>query len=309
MPAGKVFMLGCVNLIGDSNSAQLNQIQSDSLDTGIETVLFGGDGKVDREFAAVMFQQPIATFSTTAIARALAEAGISAAAIGTDPATADLYYQQAAPGGTRLTGGNSTRVRISKGMLTPRTIDAQDRQIATISYELGAISTDGTTAPLTIAASQTMPTLLAADQAFTVGPASINGTSLGGVQSLSIDFGLQLMIVSGGGEAYPTFIGIATRQPTIRVRTLDVDLAASLQVAAQGATDSVFYLRKLAEGGTRVANATAEHISFSVDDGIITTRRVGGEGEDQPQMLEILVEPTWDGTNDVIAINAATAIT
>lgn len=306
MAVSKVFMLGCVAL----DATQINQIQSSQIDPGVETVLFGGDGKVDNQYAAAMFQQPTLRFTTTAIARALTAAGISGVAIGASPAVADAWFQQAAAGGTRVTGLNSTRLRMTKGLLVPRAITATDRQIASISYELAAVSADGTTSPLAVTLSQTMPTLSAADQAFTVGSASLNGTAIGDVKSLSIDFGLQLMIEGGGGEAYPTFVAIQRRAPKIRLRTLNLDLASGLgQVVAQGGSDSVFYLRKLAEGGTRVANATAEHISFSVDDGLITLQTVGGENEDQPQMLELLIEPTWDGTNDVIAVNTATAIT
>jgi len=40
----------------------------------------------------------------------------------------------------------------------------------------------------------------------------------------------------------------------------------------------------------------------------ISTRSIGGGNEDEVQMSEAIVEPTWDGTNDVIAISAGSAI-
>ena len=80
-----------------------------------------------------------------------------------------------------------------------------------------------------------------------------------------------------------------------------------LSGAAQGATDSVVYLRKLAKNGTRTADATAEHISFTIDDGMMycsdITNRHG-----QRIGTEIVIHPIYDGSIAILVIDPACAI-
>jgi len=304
MAIGNVFALGTVV----TSAGQINQIESSAVNPGVETMIYGSTGQVERRFGAVMFQAPVLSFATSAIARALGFAGLNGLALaGT---ASDFYFQKVAQGSTR-TNTACVKMSASYGLLCPRTISAADRQHAVLNYELAARSNDGTTAPLAVAVDQTMPAVTADDQLFTVGPAAINGTAIADVQSITIDLGLQLVITSGGGESYPTFVAIARRAPSIVIATHDMVLADTLgQHVAQSTTDSIVYLRKIAKNGTRVANGTAEHISFSVDDGIISVRNAqAADGQSpEPGLMEVVIEPTWDGTADTLAMNLATTI-
>ena len=286
-------------------AGQINQIQSFEPDPGIETILHCGDGQVDYQFAAAMFQQPRLTFATTAIARALGLVGISGLAIA---AATDFYFQKIAAGGTRTGGASSIKCTGTKGIIVPQTLEAEDKQPAVLTFALVLVSADGTTAPIAVTTGQTMPAITATDQMFVNGPVSINGATLDGIKSQRVDFGLDLVVEHGSGEAYPTFVGIRKRRPTISFRTTDVSFVGTAGITAQGATDSAVYFRKVDNRGTRVANATAEHIKITVDDGLITNRSIGGGNEEDVQMSEVLIEPTWDGTNDVLAISTASAI-
>lgn len=280
---------------------------SHSIDPGIETVREHGDGHVDDAFAAVIMQSPRFSLSTRAVAAALALVGIGGVDIA---AAADLWLQRFAAGGTRMTGANSTKFTFALGMACLRTLECDDGGLATLAIDVVARSSDGITAPMTVTAASTMPALTLLDQAFTLGPVSINGTTLGGVKSTRVDFGKQLVVESGDGDTYPTFIAIQARQPSILVRTTQTQHVAGGglgQIIAQGATDSAVYFRRVAKNGTRVANATTQHLSFSVDDGIITAREVAATSR-SPAMLEYLIEPTFDGTNDVVAIGNGVAI-
>lgn len=305
MSTSRAFTLGCVV----TSAGQINQIADHSIDPGVETVILRGDGVVDPRFAAVMAQRPMLSFTTTAIARALGYAGISG--LGISGTTLDLYLQQYQDVGTRLSGANSVRARVSKGLLVPQRLTARSGRAAVLSYQVYAASSDGTTAPLAIAKSQTMPSVSAFDQAFTVGPASINGTTVEAVRELEIDFGMAVRVLEpGDGDVYPTFVCLMERRPTVTLRTTNVHLLDSAELGqwvAQGGTDSLVYLRKIDRNGTRVANGTAEHVRFSIDDGIVTARPFSSEDNNEA-MIELLIEPIYDGTNDVIAVNTATAI-
>ena len=99
------------------------------------------------------------------------------------------------------------------------------------------------------------------------------------------------------------------RQPSITIRTAEALALNTFGLAgtAQGVTDSVVYFRKKDEGGTVVANATEEHISFTVDEGIITVDDVTGPHGDILGS-QVVITPTYDGTNAIMAIDTTAAI-
>lgn len=297
----KMYMLGPVVVA----AGQVNQIQEYAVDPGIETVAHSSDGQVDNNLVAVLQQSPRFGFTTTAIKRGLDIAGIGGYAVA---ASADLYFQAIAQAGVRSGGTTSFRLRGATGLLIPQTLQASHKQYAKLTMALVLISADGEAAPFTGTGSVAMPTVTAADQLYTVGPAYLNGTEVEGVQDTTVDFGLDLVVEGGSGSAYPTFVGIKRRQPTITLRTTDPTLLGTTgYFDAQGATDSLFYFRKVAVNGTRVPAATAGHIKIAVDDGMFVCRPPGGD-TDNPQMNEMVITPTWDGTNDVLAISTAAAI-
>lgn len=303
MSISNLYLLGPIVTGG----GQINQIQDYKPDWGIQELLHCGDGQVDYQFAAVAFQAPKLDFTTTALARALAIAGINGYSIA---AAFDFYFQKIAQGGTRTGGASSVKMSGAKGMLVPMSISCQDNQPARLDLSAQFVSSDGAVVPLAQTSGQTMPTITATDQVFFNGPISANGTLIEGVKDTQIEFGLELIVEHGSGEGYPTFVGIRRRQPRITFKTTDVTtFGSSNGFVAQGATDSAVYLRKLLKNGLRTPDATAEHIKIAIDDGLLYTRTIGGGSDDDPQMTEGVFVPTWDGTNDVLAISTASAIT
>ncbi len=102
-----------------------------------------------------------------------------------------------------------------------------------------------------------------------------------------------------------------TRQPRITIEVPDMDLAADLGIegTAQGATDSVIYLRKVDENGARVADdsGTGEHISFTIDAGHIGVKE-GSANPNEPATLTLELTPTYDGTNEIFVIDTTAII-
>lgn len=305
----KLFSLGIVVAGG---GGQINQIEAHSINPGWETALLAPDGQVDPNFAAIMRGSPVLSFTTSAITRALTAAGISGLAI--SGTAVDLWFQKYAQGGIRTSGSNSTKYSAAYGLLCPRTLRCVHNGYATLTYDVWARTNDGgATFPLAVTAAQAMPSITAADQLFTTGPVKINGTALEGIQDLTIDFGLRLVASGGSGCPFPEFIAIDKRQPVITAISTHVDFPTESGMAlhvAQGSTDSVAYLRKIAQNGAggvvRVADATTEHISFTMDDGIVTireTRAATGEAA-----IEVVLEPSYDGSNAILVVSTAAAI-
>ncbi len=314
MAVGNVHTLYAVDIdpITGANAVFIDQVSDWNVDTGIGEILQNADGMVDPTFVAVGSQSPRIRFSSTALATILAKCGISGLKIDSDVTHdgAEFWFQKVAEGGTRASGSNHIKMTMNEGMLLPRMIRATNGPPpATMDFE--AVPTyDGTNDPLVIAASQALVGTPSVGELFTAGPVSINGSALAGIQDITIDFGIREIVQSGDGQVWPTFIGIMERRPVITIRSLEAIALSTfgLEGTAQSASDSVIYLRKIAEGGTRVADGTAEHISFPIDEGRISVNTVGGT-HGTPVIAEVKITPTFDGTNAILVINTATAIT
>lgn len=297
----RAFTIACVV----TSAGQINQIQNSAVDTGLQEMLEYGDGKVDPEFVAVEMQSPRFAFTTTAIKKALDASGWSALALTT---AMDVWFRAIAQGGFRTNTAACTKVTGTHGILVPRSIQADQRN-ATISYEALLRSNDGTTNPIAVAVSQNLPTLDVASQRYVAGPCKINGVAIDSVQSIGIDFGFAAFTEGSDGTPFPRFAAVQTRTPSIVITCFDVHLLDTYTVAgaAQGATDSVVYLRKVAADATRVAAATEEHISFTIDAGRISVRSLGGDHLGRT-VVQVTITPISDATNDTLALDTTAAI-
>ncbi len=314
MSVSKLWVPYAVNLNTATLAASpvlLDQVQNFECSPAIAKTVQASDGAVDPTYVAVMSQSPRITFGSTALATILGSCGISGAVIDADGTYPGLvcWFQKMAEGGVRASGSNHLKLTAKEGILVPRSISAGMDGPATMTLE-AVLTYDGTNDPIVIADSQALSGSPAVGELFTVGPVSINGTTLEGIQSIEIDFGIQVTVQGGDGQVWPTYCAIMSRGPSIRVRTTDVSSLSTfgLTGTAQGATDSVVYLRKVDEGGTRVADGTAQHLSFTVDEGHISVEGAN-VSQDGAAMADVTITPTYDGTAAIMVISTGTAIT
>ena len=306
------YTLYAVNIdnAGAGTDLFIDQVSDFSFDPAINALLLGSDGAVDPTYVAVMSQSPSMALSTSALATVLAACGISGLSVvaDADEFGADFYLQKLLEGGTRAVGNSHLRMRSSKGMLIPLSLTASQGALATLSMSYVPIF-DGTLDPVVISNIAPLVGAPAVGEAFTLGPVYVNGAQVEGVQSVTINFGISLEVIGSDGGVWPTFVSIGSRRPTISVETTDASILNTfgLTGAAQAATDSAVYFTKMAEGSTRVADLTAEHISFTVDAGHIG---VGAISATHPGRASagLTITPTYDGTNAIIAISTATAL-
>lgn len=293
---------------GAGSDVFIDQLSTFSVSAGIAELLEGSDGLVDPSYTAVREQRPSITFDTSAIATVLAQIGIAGLAVTADADEygADFYFQLIAEGGTRTAGANHRRLRMPQGIIVPRRLSAAQGGNAVLSLE--ALPTyDETNNPLVLATSQSLVGSPSVGELFTVGPVIVNGTTVGDVMGIDIDFGIDVRTETSDGLVWPTYCYIAARQPLITVRCRDVSLLNTLGITgtAQSATDSVIWFRKRAEGGTLTADTTAQHISVTIDEGRIEVSRISGN---VPLEVELRIRPTYDGSNAIMVINTAAAI-
>jgi len=294
----------------DVEGTVIGGCRSNEFDPGIDELVEVGDGAYDAQFACLMSGMPLINFSAYPIATALAAIGLDGEAYAAAGDPVVCFLQEIVSGG--LQGGATSHIKLTsaQGLVVPRSITARQGEPALINYVVYCLSSDGLTHPWTIAADQSLAGSPTTAEMYTLGPANVNGAAVGAVQEVEIDFGIEVSRdPAEDGLPYPTFYAILNRRPSIRIRTLNGDNFSTFggAGAAQGATDSVVYLRKLAQDGARVANATAEHISFTIDEGRINPLPWSAE-QGGPGSLELRITPTDDGTNDVLAISTTAAI-
>lgn len=310
--ANELYTMSYVDVNPETDAADFNITDLDNwtVDSVIASIIRKGAGEVDPTFIAQGQVSPRFTASTPQIKDILDNLGITGIRIdaGTDPGIV-AYMKQLEAGGTRKSGANHMSFTIKEGMLLPRSITATDGPTpASVLVECICI-TDGSNDPVVIASGKSIGVTPAASVGWVVGPANINGSSVEGVQSLTVDFGLIETVRFGDGKVFAQFVAVMGASPRITLLVDKVSYLATLGIegAAQGGDDCVVSLRKLTEGGTRVAEATSEHITFTMDEGIIQPGPFNA-GLDAAGLASIVLIPTFDGANAILVVDTTAAI-
>ena len=255
------------------------------------------DGKVDPEFASIMDIEPRGTIITTGIDKGLTVCGVDALAITDD---VDIFFQKVAANSTRTSGSAHAIMTIATGLLVPRRISAQQGQVATYELEVIAASTDGTTAPHSIAASSALAGSPATDEQFTLGVFTLNGSAVA-CQGVEIDFGIDVKVERADGSPYPCLVYVHERMPSITITVPDVAsiTGAGFQAGTAISSSTKVQLLSMAQNGTR--NATG-HVECTVAEGLVTVEENGGDGSRIDQGT-ITITPTYNGSADILAFS------
>jgi hypothetical protein len=298
-------------------SVFVDGVQDMFINSQLQTRLEGGDGSIYNTFGSLVSGAPTAQFTTNDIKAFLDACGVTGMLIDSDVGTGTgvhLYAQEYALGGTRVAAATATHLKwtIANGILVPRTLEMTHQGKATITGEIVAVKSS-TVAPIVVAASilpaSVYPQVSAA---WSIGKAALNATTIDAIQSISIDFGIDLLVDSKDGDVYPTFVSVRRIQPVITIVTATASAAISAAITIDGyyyATDTVvFYARKLAEGGTVTADVTAEHIKFTLGKCRVDWATVKGD----PKLVTLRLTPWYTAgasPKAPLAINTASAIT
>lgn len=285
----------------DSNV--IGGIQNMTPSPGIQPVVQGGSGAAFPSYAGVLMHDARVNFTTVQLAQMLALCGIT----GYSPSSsADFAFQMNTEFGTRAS--TYRKLGAYKCLVVPRTLDLTQGKEATLAVEVFAAG-DDSNAPFAVGTGSLAWTQ-AVTEKFTLGPMQLNGTDVQ-LQSLRLDFGLDIKSVSRDGLAWNVAYYIGEAKPKFTMTTFDLALMGTIQNGPAGGlavTSLLAFAQKIAEGGdNRVAAATAEHISFECTDGLAYIVDVGG-GHNSEIPMQICVEPVHDGTNAIIQLDTTAAI-
>jgi len=285
----------------------VGQTRNQRLNPALTLVREGPGGHVDDRFVAIGAGQPAITFSTTAIAQALTALGdIDGKSLDTDDFLA--YFWKGLAGGTRSSSADNVQLTVANGIVIPTTLRAPHAPPAQIDYQVMPAYVSGNS-PIAIVANASVPSVAAlTEEEFCAGPVLLNGVGIDGEQDITVNFGITLEIQSHQGLVWPIHVGIRNRTPTITVRSTNTDLLATIGLEGDSITADVeCYLRKTLEGGSRVSDATMQHIKITMTEGIITP---GDSGATHPNPADntITITPTDDAVNAIMAFDLASVL-
>jgi len=290
---GKIGLINC-----GTPSVSIAGLESLAVSPGVAHILRRA-GDVDPAWISTQEIRSVVSFTTGQLSL-VGSAGIAGCAL----TTFDAYFQKNAWGATMEAYAASKHLKASMaaGQLIPRSMRCDQGGIATFSLDAFALSADGETEPITVTANQAMPASGDPTELFTLGPVKLNGTEIH-CESVEVDFGITERVIAVRGQVWPIKAYIIARNPTIRLRSPEVDALSTFGIGgtAQGATDSVIVFQKCTEAGTRVAKDTAEHVSFTIDDGQISIDSHGGDAGEELSS-EIVITPVYDGVAAILVV-------
>jgi hypothetical protein len=256
---------------------------------------------------------PMINLSVTDIATALAnidpDAGLAVDSGGAAFDLLDLYFTKKQNLGTRGGSGVHFKTTVNLCLVVPRLLTLQQDMLATLEIDVYVIY-DGTNDPFVYVQNASLPHVPSIDEAFTLGPFNINGSLVDGFDRVTVNFGNEVKLKAAGGALYPQHVNIDQHGPSIELYTSDLGVLDdfNLEGTAISASDVIFYAKKYANEGNYVADNTAEHIKFTLDKGMVIPASAGGANNaDSEAQLKIV--PIYDGTNDPIVLDTASAIT
>lgn len=293
------------------NSVQYRGIVSQNFTTGIQTVALQGGGGLDPSNFVTTKVDHGFEFGTTDLKLSLDVCALLPVAItGSGSDTLKFYCRELADAGT-MTGSTTDLVgTINKGTIYLKSITATLDGPAVANYVV-VPTYDGTNAP--IAYTQAAALALTQDTiAWFLGKVLINSVDIP-IQSINIDFGLQMeKMGSGTGLVYNSECFTYSRNPkiTLGLKNILHILPAGLSpaIGANSPGTILIYLRKFVVGGGFVANATEEHISFSVAAAHITTQGSGGSGQSIAD-FSLEITPFYNASTAMWAMDTTAAIT
>lgn len=291
-----------------NGSTFISEFTSQEVSPSIQTIIATAAGQVYPQFASVARVVPMKRFTTPQIKTVLDATGVDGIADWSGSNT-DLYFKATADQSNRGASASNLhhRFRSPKAFLVLERItashDGGDAQAQCVIY----CSYDGTNAPLAYTGSVALSGTPATDEHFTIGPQFLNSSELDGPQSLDIDWRQNILQAGGSGDLYNTFHAQLQSAP---IATIDVTPSGIWSAGlAFDITSCSMYLRKKGRTGN-VANATAEHIKFSIPDGLACIGRSGGDGM-SPNSTTIMLNAiaTSDTATPLVLTSTAVAIT
>lgn len=276
----KDYSVGAV-VINDTADILIGGITQMDVEMGTTVTGEPTSGSASPRFSSVTAIKPSASFQSRAIDEILNNfdpTGFDISALATG---LELYLNQHKPGGTRdLTA--AIKYLIAEGIVGLKTLSCDHQGDAIIGASI-LPTWDGSNDPIVKTEGAGFPAV-AGENRYTIGPCTVGGKLLTGVQSVEFEFGQNMLSVGSDSDIYDRRASIRDYTPTITLRGNDPDWWKSDFIPSTGLActhaNSIIYLRHRLLGSTYVADGTATHISFTFDGTAVIQTATEGSGND-----------------------------
>lgn len=241
---------------------EFDQISDSTVSAEINTVLEYPAGHTYPIFRANESSQPELKFTTPQLSTLLGAVGVGGASLG----VSDAYLKKATKTGSEARAALlHTRLRINESFVYWTRIRLRHNGKSEADV-IVVPNWDGTNDPIMYAGTLALTGNLTATEYFGAGPCKINGNTIPAPQEIILESGVRLIQIGGESDLWDSWVGLETAAPTVTIVTPEaINWGATIGlegVALDGAAGITFYARKFAANGSRVLNATAEHIKF-----------------------------------------------
>lgn len=262
-------------LPGGAEIVQLNSVEPNA---NLNELIAHASGDPLPSFTGVMDAAPGLSFETTQIKDILDAVSTLGVIANYSGSNLDVEYREGQTGGTRIAIASTThlRGRCTNASLCFESLSAQQSQAASLRGRLYFLSSDGITNPITWTDGVAVTGTAKVQHMYTLGPVKINGSMIGGGQSMEWDNRLTIDEARSDGEVFPTYHDVETYMTQVIYRSRNTALLSTFRDPTP-ITSWTSFLRKKKSNGDLVANATEEHIALSAADGVVQARSASGE--------------------------------
>lgn len=234
-------------------------------------------GSIDPAGIPLMFAAPTASFKSHDIAGVLSVVSITGGLFCSSGAI--IQFQNRVEGGTFGGSGVHTKLTSTLGWLGITGFSASQDGEAEVSLGYWHLY-DGTNAPITASGAASLSLSPAYNTKFSLGPVYINSVEVPAITSVSVNPGVNYQTNRESGDVFARSGSIYTRTPMFTFSTAWAKIAAQSNILFNSALPgtAAFYLRKMLSGGSRVSDATTEHIKLSCSAGVWNMDSIGGSG-------------------------------
>lgn len=260
------------------DSLTLKQVTGTSWNPGLKHARAYASGAVAASFISLVSGEDVINITSADLAGVIA--GVSASSGLVLSSASIIPFEVRAAGGTFTGDGTHHTLTFASGLLVPVEISAtQDSEEgATCKLDVHVAGVTTQVAPVTMNAAATLAAATFVGM-YDLGPVKIASTTIAGVRSSSVKFGITVEKMRYAGDVWAPIGGIYITkiEPVLSVTFEDVASAQAAGAFAATATTATAYFRKRVAGGAHVANATTTNISCTITGGMHMINNADGK--------------------------------
>lgn len=284
-----------------------------SIDPAIQHAALHGAGRIDPTWMGVGQHRPVLNFTCFDIKKIIEsfngqQNGFAIKGVDTPSSTPLDFYFTKIEDVKRKAGSTHFKGTINKGLFLPMEMSwTQGPDPVSINCQVIALEdVAGATDAVVLATNQALPAI-ATSTPFFGGIATVEGVDLDDeILGVTVSWNLDVEVLNTGHNCAPIRADVLASRKQVRIQTKNVlQLSTHTMVGKELTTPAVIYFAKGDSTNCRVAGATAQHCSLTINHGQLHVGAFSGD-EGASKSGEIVIEVEDDLTNDpfVWAFNA-----